>query len=324
MRTPKLVLLALLSSSLLACSARADAPLPPSYDSRFWSHWSDGKAELAAYDLVFPRYGELRRGSAVTIFVTETFSDSARVKADPGKHPKADEVAVMKLNFVVDFQTGIYDYNTMSSAFVLLAPRGERPAGSLSKVSFSSQEWCGHVWHQLLFDDDSVREVSHSYFDGEADVVKELPQPRAGLSEDALLLWARGLAGPRLAPGQKLEVPFLPSLMSSRLAHRPLAWGRARLERAAGATTVTVPAGTFEVELRKVTSGDDLVRSYYVESAWPHRLVRFEDSAGMKAELRGAERLKYWEMNHEGQQEALRRIGLTPPKAPPAVKGAAR
>ena len=27
-----------------------------------------------------------------------TFSDTARVKADPGRHPKHDEVPVMKLN----------------------------------------------------------------------------------------------------------------------------------------------------------------------------------------------------------------------------------
>ncbi len=308
-----LPLSALLCTSLLACTADAAKPPPPRYDGQFWAHWGDGKAELASYDLVFPRYGELRRGSAVTIFVTETFSDSARVKADPGRHPKADEVPVMKLNLVLDFQTGIYDYNTMSSTFVWLAPRATRPAGSPSKVSFSSQEWCGHVWHQLLFDDDSVREVSHSYFDGEADVAKNLAYPEGGLSEDALLFWARGLAAPRLERGTKQELPFLPSLLTARLAHEPLAWSRVTLEVAPSTTTVTVPAGTFDVEVRKATSSDGLVRTYYVESAWPHRLIRMERSDGMKAELKGSDRLKYWELNHEGQEEALRRIGLTPP-----------
>ena len=82
----------------------------------FWDVWGDGKAELAAYDLTYPRYGESREGVAVTIFVTETFSDSMRVKADPGLHPKSDEFPVMKLNLVEDFPTGIYDYNLMTSA----------------------------------------------------------------------------------------------------------------------------------------------------------------------------------------------------------------
>src|SRR5258708_5205492 len=75
----------------------------------FWAHWGDGKAELDGYALTQPRYGQKRAGTAVLIFVTEDFSDSLRVKADPGKHPAADVYPVLKLNFVRDFQTGIYD-----------------------------------------------------------------------------------------------------------------------------------------------------------------------------------------------------------------------
>lgn len=310
--------LALVASTLLACRAEAEGLPSPAYDGAFWAHWGDGKAELDGYSLVFPRYGELRRGTAVAIFVTETFSDSARVKADPGKHPKADEVPVMKLNLVLDFQTGVYDYNTMTSTFVTLAPHGKRAAGAPTKVSFSSQEWCGHVWHQLLFDDGGVREVSHSYFDGEADASKRLSLPAGGLSEDVLLLWARGLASPRMQPGEKRELPFLPSLMSSRLAHVPLAWGRVTLEALPGTTTIEVPAGTFEVAVRKATSSDGVVRTYYVEQAAPHRVVRFEASDGTRAELLGSARLRYWELNQEGGERALKLLGLPPANAPRA------
>src|SRR5678815_4531164 len=87
----------------------------------FWQHWGDGKAVL--------------------IFVTEDFSDSLRVKADPGKHPASDVYPVLKLNFVRDFQTGVYDYNVMTSTF-LKTESGFAPA----KVSFSAQEWCGHTY----------------------------------------------------------------------------------------------------------------------------------------------------------------------------------
>lgn len=321
---PHLLSLALLSSTLLACrveaQAQAEALPVPAYDGAFWAHWSDGKAELSGYDLVFPRYGELRRGTAVAIFVTEPFSDSARVKADPGKHPKSDEVPVMKLNLVLDFQTGVYDYNTMTSTFVTLAPHGGRPAGEPTKVSFSSQEWCGHVWHQLLFDDTKVREVSHSYFDGEADAARSLERPARGVSEDALWFWARGLASPRLASGEKLELPFLPSLMSARLAHVPLSWQRVTLEALPGSTTIEVPAGSFEVEVRKATSSDGLVRTYYVEKAAPHRVVRFEASDGTRADLRGSARLAYWQLNQEGGERALEQLGLKAPAAPPATR----
>ena len=47
---------------------------------------------------------------------------------------------MLKLNSVRDFQTGIYHYNVMTSVFARVA------AGwPIAKVSFSSQEWCGHV-----------------------------------------------------------------------------------------------------------------------------------------------------------------------------------
>ncbi len=72
------LLAALLCLSGLEVGAAADA-------DEFWSHWGDGKAELDGYALTQPRYGELREGTAVLIFVTEDFSDSlTRVKADPG------------------------------------------------------------------------------------------------------------------------------------------------------------------------------------------------------------------------------------------------
>src|SRR5882672_3258663 len=48
----------------------------PEFGDAFWKHWGDGRGELAGYDLEIPRYGPLRHGVAVTIFVTETFSNS--------------------------------------------------------------------------------------------------------------------------------------------------------------------------------------------------------------------------------------------------------
>ena len=135
----RLDLLLLITTTVLSVAAldsRGEGREPhrgPTINDAFWDHWGDGRAELGAYDLVIPRYGELRRGVAVTIFVTETFSEEARVKANPGRHQASDEYPVMKLNFVQDFPTGIYDYNLMTSAFLALAPRSGRPPGTPAK-----------------------------------------------------------------------------------------------------------------------------------------------------------------------------------------------
>ncbi len=284
----------------------------PKFESAFWSVWGDGQAELAGYDLTQPHYGKPRRGVAVTIFVTEPFSNSARVKADPGKHPKSDEFPAMKLNLVKDYQTGIYDYNEMLSAFVALAPLNERPAGSLAKVSFSSQEWCGNFYAQTLFDPRAIRLTSHSYFDGEADQQRQLEYPPDGIAEDALFLWARGMARPSLTPGASIKVPLLMSLARSREAHRPLAWGSAVLSHASGTKKLTVPAGAFEVETFTADVEGASTRTFSVEKASPRRIVAWESSKGEKAVLLKSARMKYWQLNTPEGVESLKKLGLSP------------
>jgi len=302
---------AILAGFFLAPSATVPSQ-PPAYDAAFWKIWGDGQAELSGYDLTFPRYGHPRRGVAVAIFVTETFSNSLRVKADPGKHPATEEFPVMKLNLVKDFQTGIYDYNTMTSSFIALAPVNGKPAGAAAKIAFSSQEWCGQTYQQLLFDAGSIRSTSHSYFDGEADQQNALSYPAGGLSEDEWLLWARGIAGPRLAPGERREVQLLTSLETARLQHVPIAWVHATLSRSAGSKPLTVPAGSSQVETWTLAVSGGVQRTIYVEAAEPHRIVRWETSAGERADLVGSQRMKYWQMNGPGYESALKKLGLAP------------
>jgi hypothetical protein len=305
---------------LLAISGAQDpgrdqgTPGQPSFDARFDQYWSDNQAELAGYEFTTPRYGQLRKGTAVTIFVTEPFSNSARVKADPGKHPPSDEFPAMKLNLVEDFSTGIYDYNLMTSVFVALRSVNNLPPGTPAKISFSGQEWCGHVYHQLLIDENSIRSERHSYFDGEADADEKLENHPDALYEDAILLWARGLAGPYMSPGQTRDADLLRSVKVVRLRHVPLKWERAKLTRKAETEKVTVPAGTFDAEVRTVEVPGDAKRTWtiYVEHAHPHHILKWTCSDGEQAELLGADRLTYWQMNREGFQSALTKLGLTP------------
>jgi hypothetical protein len=315
---------ALLTLLLLGSSCRADAPdatqtrsASPRFETDFWNVWGDGRGEVSGYDLVQPRYGPERTGTAVLIFVTETFADGLRVKSDPGRRPASEEFPVMKLNTVEDFSTGIYDYNLLISTFVALAPRHGRPAGAPTKVSFSSQEWCGNVYAQALFDSTAVRFTLHSYFDGEADQSRSIDG--AGLfSEDALKLWARGLAWPVVASGDSTQVSMLPSLKASRLLHRPLEPLTATLAVHPGMTSITVPGGTFAVETRTATLSDGRSWNFDVEAAPPHRLIRWRGSDGEQGSYLAGERLSYWTMNGPGLESELKRLGLSPrpPRTP--------
>ena len=240
--------------------------------------------------------------------MTEDFSDSLRVKADPGKHPASDVYPVLKLNCVRDFQTGIYNYNTMTSTFARVA------AGwPVAKVSFSSQEWCGQVWHQITPRDGKLVGLFHSYFDGEADGQDDLALPKDGVFEDALPILLRGWNGEYLKAGESRAVPFLPSLFRSRLAHKPLAWGKATITRAAATSEVKVPAGTFKAVTWTVAEEGGVKTTYAFEAAPPYRLLRRSSDAGEDALLLGSSRQPYWKLNAPEGERFLKELGLKPP-----------
>jgi hypothetical protein len=289
-----------------------DPVRPPVVDGAFWSHWGDGRAEIGHYALTFPRYGEAREGTAVAIFVTEPFSHAAGVKADPGRHPESDVFQVIKLNLVKDFPTGMYDYNTMLSAFVSLEAVAHRSAGEPVKLSYSSQEWCGHVFHQVNFDDGAVRESVRSYFDGEGDVDSRRETPADAVAEDALLLWARGLASPVVEPGETVTVPVLTSLQEARLRHLPTELERVTLARSEEPRTITVPAGTFVAERLTASLEGGRTWTFDVERESPRRILRWEVSTGERGELVASERLPYWELGRPGDERVLERLGLVP------------
>jgi hypothetical protein len=271
----------------------------------FWKHWGDGRAELNGYRLTQPRYGQERVGTAVLVYVTEDFSDSLRVKPDPGQHPESDVYPVLKLNAVRDFQTGIYDYNIMTSTFLRVAS-----GWPVAKVSFSSQEWCGNVYHQLIPRNGRLHGTLHSYFDGEADAKEDLEMPADGVLEDALPIILRGWKGEYMKAGESRTVPFLPSLLQVRLQHQPLAWTTARIARSAGTSTVTVPAGRLEVTTWTVDVKDGRRLTFAIEKAPPYRLVRQTGPDGEELALKGSERLAYWQLHGNGDEEHLRDIGL--------------
>jgi hypothetical protein len=184
-----------------------------------------------------------------------------------------------------------------------------RGAGYTTKIAFSSQEWCGNVFHQVLFDAAKVRSMRHSYFDGEADANVELAYPANGIAEDALPFWARGMAEPVLAPGESRSVDVLTSLQVVRDKHVNASWAKAELSRGKAPVSVNVPAGKFSAEIFTAKLAHT-TRTYYVEASNSRRILKWEASTGEKAELLATERMKYWEMNAPGGEEALKKLKL--------------
>jgi hypothetical protein len=313
-------LVKLLAAAVLLLAAR-DAALASraapvqARDPAFGAYWHDGKAEMDGYRYTVTRYGQLRHGQCVAIYVTEPFSRAKRVKVDePSGNPR-DIVDVLKLNLVRDFQTGIYDYNTLTSLYV----RSEDfdPV----KVSFASTEWCGNVYEELRVDAGIVSQKLWSYFEDESST-QEIRRPKGGILEEELFIRLRGLSGEYLGAGQTRTVPFLPAAFRRRLTHRPLRWTSARIERLEGTRAILVPAGRFMATAYTVEVADGEEGSFYIEDAYPHRVVRWEwrprqkdrgtSDSNDSGELAGSARLRYWQIHGEGDEKYLRRLGLRP------------
>ena len=209
----------------------------------------------------------------------------------------------MKLNAVRDFQTGIYDYNVMTSTFLRVAP-----GWPLAKVSFSSQEWCGHVWHQLVPRAGRLAGLFHSYFDGEADGADALEMPADGVLEDALPILVRGWNGASLAPGPEPRGRSCrrSSRRESSTGRSP---GRGRRSRAPPARASRCPRALRGERLRcRTVDGRKL--KFAVEAAPPFRLVRQTGADGEELPLEGSTRLSYWQLNKPGDEKHLKELGL--------------
>lgn len=172
----------------------------------FKEYWYAGEAEITSYKLEKARYGEIRKGQAVLVYVTENFLPEKQVKAD---RQNPNNIPVLKLNATKNFNTGIYPYSIMQSTFYPVSNNQHA-----IKVSSSIQEWCGHVYTQLN-NKEQFEIMSHSYFESEAD--ENFKLEKAVLENE---LWAQLRINPKSLPIGNLQI--IPTLEFTRLKHVPL------------------------------------------------------------------------------------------------------
>ncbi|MBX2877094.1 MAG: hypothetical protein KTR30_33550 [Saprospiraceae bacterium] len=171
--------------------------------------WYQGKAELTSYTLMQNRYRDVHPGQAVIVFVTEDFLTDKQVKNDNYSNPNS--IPILKMNRVLDFPTGLYDYHIMTSTFT---PANTKENPHTLKVTQSTTEWCGQVFSQLNYDKGQYRSKLFSYFESEGDQETKV---KAALLEDEVFNRIR--IDPSALPTGKIKM--LPSLTYLRLAHRP-------------------------------------------------------------------------------------------------------
>ena len=168
-------------------------------DKDFNSYWYNYGAEISRFELEQGRYGEIRPGHVVLIFVTEPFLPDIQVKSD-FKASREKSIPILKLNLIKRFNTGIYDYSIMKSVFTPI-PSEQHPFSKTLKVSTTRQDWCGHVYLQYNLEEDHYKVKQYSYFEKEGDKVVNIPSVH--LEDD---IWTRIRIDPKTLPLGGIEM----------------------------------------------------------------------------------------------------------------------
>lgn len=224
----------------------------------FGKYWYAGVAEINAYKLEQARYGEIHEGKAVMIFVTEPFSKSKQVKLDYPAQNRDDEQTVLKLNFTKKFNTGIYPYSMMLSAFT---PVEMNQYPNTPKVTMSSQEWCGHVFSQMNLGKKGYDISSYSYFEQEGDIKKTID--KAFLEDE---IWNKIRLDFNSLPTGELEV--IPGLFHTRMLHK-------NLKPKTAIASLDVSDGIAQYSLAYAEENRKL--SITFEEQFPHKVLGWEE-----------------------------------------------
>lgn len=258
--------------------------------------WDDGRAEIALYAGTTPRYGIERPLSARIIVVKEDLLLATLVKSETGPVP-GRTVEVLKMNLIADFPTGTYDYHEMASVFL------RRADLSPLKETMSHTEGCGITFVRVGPRDGRLAHEAHSYWEGEADRVIPIEEPRGELLwADALPVSLRRWAG----PGEAFErrVWLLPSQVSGRSPAANARPVQATL-RLVGTVPLSVPDGEHQARYFTVTAAQG-TDHYWFDAAAPHVLLRLETAAGRRMVLENVTRLDYWNHTGPGDERRLR------------------
>jgi hypothetical protein len=278
-------ILILLLVSIYSCQTEPQPESKPDVDAEprelseaFKSYWYDGTAELTSYELEFYRYGEKREGNAMLIFVTEDFLMDEQVKANLKTE---NSVSVLKLNSTKKFNTGIYPYSIMQSAFLPLENQS-----NIIKLTSSIQEWCGQSYAQLNNKSD-FKIQTHSYFEGEADSEIELTET---LTENEL--WIRLRIDPKSIDTG--EVNILPDFSYLQLQHQDFNTYKAMLSQTEGDYIETILNYQNLGRILKVYQ--EKVFPFSIEK-WEEIEIKNKDTLVSKAKKMSTLKTKYWEQN---------------------------
>lgn len=122
------------------------------------SYWGDGKAEFNIYDAQIVREGQPRNCEVLHILVREGFDPKQFARVE--NQPRADTVAVLKLNQIFHIPTGLYVWQQMQSNYWRV------DNGQLFKFSLTSSDSVGNSYKEARRAADVMSYEYRTYFEG--------------------------------------------------------------------------------------------------------------------------------------------------------------
>ena len=267
-------------------------------NQKFKDYWYNGTAEITSYAIEQARYGEIKTGNAVNIFVTEPFSKKHNTKADQNE---ASNISVLKLNATKKFNTGIYPYSIMTSTFLPV----NNPKASL-KISSSTQEWCGHEYIELVNEDSQFKMNNFSYFQGDSFRNKTID--KSVILEDDI--WSKIRLAPTTLPIGNFKA--LPSFVALRFSHQ-----EAKPYAATGKLTKGKTSNIYEIHYPNI----DRTLKITFENKFPYIITGWSESyfsgwgakrkeLTSKATIIKTLNIAYWQNNKNKDLPLRKELGL--------------
>ncbi len=272
-------LLAFVALALVRPTA-VDAQFSPAFIGN-GSYWNDGKAEFDIYDGQVMRYGQPRQTEVLHILVREPFDLRQMVKSDDWQRPHV--IQVLKMNQVLQIETGLYVYGQMHSNF------WRADNGRLAKYSLTSNDSCGNTYKEARRGGEIFHYPWHTYWDGMAEGNAKVTLPPNGFFYDELPLRVRTIDF-YAKPNGDFEIQLAPTIINStkdQLVFKP---AQVHYESTERAIYVNV---THE-------GGSD---RFMLDRDFPYLLRTWQAADGSQLRLKRSLKVDYWNYHGLGDRK---------------------
>ena len=244
------------------------------------SYWGDGKAEFNIYDAQIVREGQPRQCEVIHILVREPFDPKQFVK--PEGAPRADTIAVLKLNQIFHVPTGLYVCQQMHSNFWRV------DSGQLFKFSLTSNDSCGNTFKEARRTGDSVSYEYRTYWDGMADGKENVAMPANAWFYDELPWRVRTLDFSK--PAGEIEIQLAGSAINSKkdsFVFKPAKISFSLTER------------TINVAVQHAAGTDNFV----LDRDGPYLLREWTTADGNHLKMKRNLKVDYWNYGKNGDRD---------------------